>query len=619
MLLYNAGLENHPDGSGNLNAIVNGNWGNLNAMFNPAQGRTASQTGTALTATADTFTSDDVGATIRFADGTVDVVAAYVSVTQLTMTTSQTVASQAFELYRIGENQRDGLFRGLYKRPRVGTAENARFPYYDDTTDKFIPSVMYQSSGDIVIGTGDLIMLSGNIGVRESNPGYPIHVEWDSSGIGTEVAIFAKIDTIHTSSNATSVYYANMAKVQLDHASGVTLSSPGGINGQIGQVILNNTGTTTNVNCITALYSNEALGTVGNVALFTAKTSKTAAAAITNLYAFFVPTQSWTGTITNRWGVYVQDATSKNVFAGDTGIGTAPSYRFHTVESGQPAGTDFCGVVAYTLTHSSTTAGPACTALKAELVLTQANTATLSNTTLGQSGLLALVRPTIASNTTSRVQCLQARFDMDVASNVTTLSLIRADFSSSAAGAITTFSQFHAPSVAFGSTTATNKYAIWQEDTALVNRLEGPLQGNLPSGELYVYDATLAAGITASATWTELTSGLSSRNLYKMTLVSAHALDVDYAGDYLAIWSVSFTGTSLNDYEGGLIINSSTATVYAHAKRTASTASAHGSFGASAKITLAASDEISLAFQNVGATNDLTISHLSLTLIRIAN
>jgi hypothetical protein len=618
MLLYPAGIENHPDGSGNLNAIVNGNWGNLNALFNPATGMTGSQTGTTFTATADVFTSDDVGATIRMADDTVDTIAGYSSPTVVTMTTSQTIGSQAFEVYRTSESQRDGLFRGLYKRPRVGAAQANRFVYYDDTNDRFNPSVMYETSGDVIVGTGDLIVLAGNLGIRNSSPTAPLHIKYDSQATGTDNALHVEITTTHAVSTASGAYYNSISETILDHTSGVSLTSAGGVNALLGQVILNDTGTTTNVNCVRATYQNNALGTVTNVALFRADTSKTAAASITNLYAFFVPTQSWTGTITNRYGVYVQDAASKNVFAGDTGIGTSPSYRVHVTETTQAAGTDYTGRLVQTLTQSSSSGGPQLTAFSAECVLGYGTGVNLSHVT-GQVGLAGVVRPNIANGTTYATTSVRALFQMDYVHTITELSLFRAEFESSASGVVTSFAQFHAPAVTFGGTTVTNKYAIWQEDTALVNRLEGPLQANVPSGEIYADDVSLNPGIVASTTWKELTSGLGSRNLYKMSLVSAHALDVDYAGDYLVIWNVSFTGTSLNDYEGGVIIDSSTATVYAHAKRTASTASAHGSFGASAKLTLTASQEISLAFQNVGAANDLTISHVHLTLVRLAH
>jgi len=130
MDLHPSGLENHPDGTGDLNAIVNSNWLVLNGWINPAQGLTASQSTTALTASADVFAEDDVGATVRWADGTTDTIGAFVSVTAVTMSTSQTKGSQAFELYRTDQNVRDVLLRSLIKRSRMLASDNGHMLSY---------------------------------------------------------------------------------------------------------------------------------------------------------------------------------------------------------------------------------------------------------------------------------------------------------------------------------------------------------------------------------------------------------------------------------------------------------------------------------------------------------
>jgi hypothetical protein len=135
----NSGLETHPSGGGAaLNSVINANWLALDAWVNPAEGKTASQTTTALVASADIFTADDVGATIRFADGTIDTISAFVSVTAVTMTTSQTVASQAFELYRATATEDDALARALIKRPRLIAADDGKAPIWDDTLGRFV-------------------------------------------------------------------------------------------------------------------------------------------------------------------------------------------------------------------------------------------------------------------------------------------------------------------------------------------------------------------------------------------------------------------------------------------------------------------------------------------------
>jgi hypothetical protein len=116
----NSGLETHPAGGGAaLNAVVNANWNAIDDWINPAKGKTASQAATTLTASADIFTADDVGATIRFADGTIDTILTFTSETVVEMTTSQAVTSQAFELYRTTATAVDVVGRALLKRPRM--------------------------------------------------------------------------------------------------------------------------------------------------------------------------------------------------------------------------------------------------------------------------------------------------------------------------------------------------------------------------------------------------------------------------------------------------------------------------------------------------------------------
>lgn len=159
------GLEDHPDGIGSLNAIQNGDWQALAAMFNPAHGLTASQSTTTLTASAAVFRSDDVGATVRFADGTVDTIAGYTSATVVTMTTSQTIGSQAFEVYRIGESPRTMLLAALTKMVRLTSSQDDLMLVYDHTTRRLdfvgpgtmIPSTT-KSGADTLAGTEGVVL-----------------------------------------------------------------------------------------------------------------------------------------------------------------------------------------------------------------------------------------------------------------------------------------------------------------------------------------------------------------------------------------------------------------------------------------------------------------------------
>ena len=174
----NSGLETHPSGGGAaLNSVIDANWNALDDWINPAKGKTASQTTTALVASADIFTSDDVGATIRFADGTIDTISAFVSETAVTMTTSQTVGSQAFELYRTDATADDAVGRALIKRPRMIAADDGLAPIWDDTLGRFV-------MGEAGSGTD----VNGNLFSGDANvtPGAPASM---TNGIYMEAGV----------------------------------------------------------------------------------------------------------------------------------------------------------------------------------------------------------------------------------------------------------------------------------------------------------------------------------------------------------------------------------------------------------------------------------------------
>lgn len=136
MIHYNANLETHPDGAGDLNAIINGNWRNAGNWFNPATSLTASQSGTTVTASADVFNADDVGASLRFADGTVRTIATVTSATIVEVTVSGAVSVQAFEVYRTDLDNRDALMRGLAKRVRMLVGDHARYFFWNGNDDR---------------------------------------------------------------------------------------------------------------------------------------------------------------------------------------------------------------------------------------------------------------------------------------------------------------------------------------------------------------------------------------------------------------------------------------------------------------------------------------------------
>jgi hypothetical protein len=237
----------------------------------------------------------------------------------------------------------------------------------------------------------------------------------------------------------------------------------------------------------------------------------------------------------------------------------------------------------------------------------------------GQTSLFAYGDVSNAGSATDTVSMVWADFDLAVAATVDNIYLLRAKGTFSGAGTCTNFAQLRLDDIGFGSATVTNKYGIWQADTELLNRLEGNTELNIASGELYEYDATHSVAIAVAGTWYEITSGLSSRNLYQTTLVTAHALQVARAGKYFITWSANFSGPTNATIEVGVIINSSTATVYAMGERRLNAAGDTGSASGKVILSLTASQEISMAVANETSTTSVVFEHISLCMFRIAN
>ncbi len=144
-----AHIENHPTGTGNLNSIINGNWDNIAEWFNPASNLTASQATTTTTASASIFTSDMVGAVIRYANGVTATITGYTSGTVVTVSPSQTVASQAFRIYRTDQVARTALARGLLKLHRIVSGDDGKMIHWDNTLQKFV----FNFGGTFKLGT----------------------------------------------------------------------------------------------------------------------------------------------------------------------------------------------------------------------------------------------------------------------------------------------------------------------------------------------------------------------------------------------------------------------------------------------------------------------------------
>jgi hypothetical protein len=77
---------------------------------------------------------------------------------------------------------------------------------------------------------------------------------------------------------------------------------------------------------------------------------------VTNYYAFYAGTPTVTGTLTNRYGVWIDDASSINYFAGNTGIGTSsPGVKLDVAGTMRGASTTITGSAGGTITPTSGT------------------------------------------------------------------------------------------------------------------------------------------------------------------------------------------------------------------------------------------------------------------------
>lgn len=170
MLLPNSGLENHPDGLGNVNSVVNANWEILDAWANPASGFTASRAGFTVTAAGGPagdgkiFTSDNIGDKIRFANGVVATITATAGVpgtpvTTCTVATSGTVTGQAFNLYApVTETPYTLFARAFNKVTKVADIPNGYTMIWSSALKRFVPTTTVLTEPNSFLNTATALI-----------------------------------------------------------------------------------------------------------------------------------------------------------------------------------------------------------------------------------------------------------------------------------------------------------------------------------------------------------------------------------------------------------------------------------------------------------------------------
>lgn len=208
MLLPLSGLEDHPDGSGDLNAIVNGNWQVLEEYFNPAANLTGSQTTTNVTASAAVFTDEHIGATLEFASGETGIIQAgalnSTPSTACVLSTSQTVTSGTpFKIYRTDQVVSTALARALMKITDADNIPDGSHPRWSSSRQQFTPGV--DSTYGITAGQ---ILYGGGVG---AGPGSSADFSWND----TLKALSVNGDIIGLGARIFYCYVATTANITL--------------------------------------------------------------------------------------------------------------------------------------------------------------------------------------------------------------------------------------------------------------------------------------------------------------------------------------------------------------------------------------------------------------------
>jgi hypothetical protein len=204
----------------------------------------------------------------------------------------------------------------------------------------------------------------GYVGVRHTEPAYPLHVsETYTSTSGTEIATYFNA-TVNPSGNSTATYRAfhgnvevtsgntrtisiiNGAQMDVKHGGTNTLSTSIGLSGTIR---IDNSGAITNATGLRGNIVTNATksGNISDARAIVGTTQHLGSGTITNLYLLRANDDSGGGTITNTYGVYVDAITSGGTlnysiytnagisyFGDKVGIlATSPSAQLHVDQS----------------------------------------------------------------------------------------------------------------------------------------------------------------------------------------------------------------------------------------------------------------------------------------------
>ena len=627
MQLVSAGLENHPDGSGNINNIVNGNWNNIEAWFNPAAGYTASQSGTTVTASSAVFGTWDVGSTIRFADGTTDTIASVTSPTVVEVGVSRTVGSQAFYLYETGEALRGTLLRGLLGVTQIdATAHDNAFLVVNATTEKLeaVSGLTYDGS-DFTFT--EPVVIDDDDGAQSTEAMVTIRRNMvATSGSNWSFVMAATVEPAGASTAKTTAGYFT---INTTGAGGnITTGGTGiGVNGLY--VNPGHSNTTYTLDLLTGLYvlcthgSGAAnLAQMDGITIYMDAAAASTADLVRGLY---IPTIQRSGGADEWWAIYTAGTQDNSFFAGkvivsddDTsGDETFSTDRLAIHAEGtygttSKAAVDIDAQNTYTSTGSATTVGAFFKARH-----------TGSGSMTGSDGLIggyawATNNSTSTGTHSGDVVGLYARAEVgSSAGNGTQSELIgvRTRIENNQAGATvsTGIGLLVLGSIATG--TITNRWGIRQEGTSDRNLFAGTTQFDGIRGSMYQTNTSTTVTVSVTDTWYEITTGWTDGgNGNDTTFQNSHEILIATAGVYWVAWHIAVTvGTAAQNVEAAITVNGTADTSVSNHCYVANT-TVDEPISGQGLVSLSASDVVALAVRNRTGANNITVEHAGLTL-----
>ncbi|MBS1577144.1 MAG: hypothetical protein JST09_17740 [Bacteroidetes bacterium] len=187
-------------------------------------------------------------------------------------------------------------------------------------------SFIYSSAQWTTSGTNIFNSNTGFVGIGTSTPTRKLTVSATSSvASGTNSA--ADVLTIQSAASTGSTISFNLTG-RATHTSG-TVAQVVGLNTTAEH---NGSGSVTSLKGIQSIPQLSGSGSVTDLMAFTAVFSRPGTGTATNAYGLYI--NNFSAGLTNKWGVYVTDATAKNYFAGSLCLGTTSDFGYKLAVNG---------------------------------------------------------------------------------------------------------------------------------------------------------------------------------------------------------------------------------------------------------------------------------------------